>query len=68
MSLNTMVVVRQSQKFTVTDVGNAAVTGYGSIVNVRVTGRVYSFTNSDLFYNSDTAIMPVINLDANGIR
>ena len=58
----------ERQPFMVTDVGNAAVTGYGSIVNVRVTGRVYSFTNSDLFYNSDTAIMPVINLDANGIR
>ncbi|HDG1697045.1 hypothetical protein [Kluyvera ascorbata] len=58
----------ERQPFMVTDVGNAAVTGYGSIVNVRVTGRVYSFTNSDLFYNGDTAIMPVINLDANGIR
>ncbi|HDG1700950.1 TPA: hypothetical protein PFE33_003252 [Kluyvera ascorbata] len=58
----------ECQPFMVTDVGNAAVTGYGSIVNVRVTGRVYSFTNSDLFYNGDTAIMPVINLDANGIR
>ena len=58
----------ERQPFMVTDVGNAAVTGYGSIVNVRVTGRVYSFTNSDLFYNGDTAIMPVINLAATGTR
>lgn len=56
------------QPFMVSDAGNAAVTGYGSTVNVRVTGRVYSFTNSDLFYSGDTAIMPVINLAATGTR
>lgn len=56
------------QPFMVTDAGNAAVTGYGSTVNVRVTGRVYSFTNSDLFYSGDAAIMPVINLAATSTR
>lgn len=54
--------------FLVADVGNAKVTGYGSHINVSFTGRVYSFTNSDLFYADGVAIMPVISITANGVR
>lgn len=54
--------------FLVADVGNAKVTGYGAHINVSVTGRVYSFTNSDLFYANGVAIMPVISINATGVR
>ncbi|WPU23635.1 hypothetical protein RI049_02405 [Cedecea neteri] len=54
--------------FLVSEVSNAQVTGYGSHVNVKLTGRVYSFTNSDLFYSDGVAIMPVISFTANGGR
>lgn len=54
--------------FLVSAVSNARVTGYGSHVNVTLTGRVYSFTNSDLFYSDGVAIMPVISFTANGVR
>ncbi|NIY47858.1 hypothetical protein [Cedecea colo] len=43
-------------------------TAYGNTVNIKVTGKIYSFTNSDLFYSDGIAIMPVINLIANGTR
>ena len=33
----------------VADTGSARITGYGSHVNATITGRIYSFTNSDLF-------------------
>ncbi|WP_336708619.1 MULTISPECIES: hypothetical protein [unclassified Cedecea] len=54
--------------FLISAVSNAKVTGYGSHVNVTLTGRVYSFTNSDLFYSDGVAIMPVISFTANGSR
>ena len=47
---------------------NVTASAYGNTVNVKITGKVYSFTNSDLFYADGVAIMPVINLIANGIR
>ena len=52
----------------VADTGSARITGYGSHVNATITGRIYSFTNSDLFYAGNVAIMPVINLNATGTR
>ncbi|WP_293592612.1 hypothetical protein [Pluralibacter sp.] len=42
-----------------TDTDKVEVTGYGSTVNVRMTGRVYSSSNSDLFYDGGIAVMPV---------
>ncbi|MFZ5405829.1 hypothetical protein ACOY97_24560 [Enterobacter asburiae] len=47
---------------------NVTASAYGNTVNIKITGKVYSFTNSDLFYADGVAIMPVINLIANGIR
>jgi hypothetical protein len=41
---------------------------YGNTVNIKVTGKVYNFTNSDLFYADGIAIIPVINIIANGTR
>jgi hypothetical protein len=47
---------------------NLTATAYGNTVNIKITGKIYSFTNSDLFYSDGVAIMPVINLIANGTR
>jgi len=49
-------------------VGNANATGYGTHININITGRVYSFTNADLFYCAGVAIMPIISMTANGVR
>ena len=43
-------------------------TAYGNTVNIKITGKIYSFTNSDLFYSDGIAVIPVINLIANGTR
>ncbi|PLR50673.1 hypothetical protein [Chimaeribacter arupi] len=60
--------LKERTPFLVTDVGNAGISGYGNHINVTLTGRVYMFTNSDLFYAEGVAIMPVISLTANGVR
>ncbi len=41
--------LKKRSPFMVADTGDAKISGYGSHVNVNLTGRVYSFTNSDLF-------------------
>jgi hypothetical protein len=60
--------LKERTPFLVTDVGEAKVSGYGNHINVMLTGRVYAFTNSDLFYADGVAVMPVISLTANGVR
>ncbi|WP_318367850.1 hypothetical protein [Enterobacter sp.] len=60
--------LKDRSPFLVADVGTAKVTGYGAHVNVIIAGRVYSFTNSDLFYADGVAIMPVIDFNATGVR
>lgn len=60
--------LKNREPFMIADVGNAKVTGYGNHINVNMTGRVYSFTNSDLFNSDGVAIMPVIGITANGVR
>lgn len=60
-----MNIISGRQPFLVTDTDNAAVTGYASTVNVKLTGRVYSYTNSDVFYVDGVAILPVINININ---
>lgn len=63
-----MLELKERTPFLVADVGNARVSGYGNHVNIMMTGRVYSYTNSDLFYSNNVAIMPVIGITANGVR
>lgn len=58
--------LKKRTPFMVADTGSARITGYGSHVNVTITGRIYSFTNSDLFYAGNVAILPVIDLNATG--
>jgi hypothetical protein len=60
--------LNESEPFLVSDNGAATVSAYGNTVNITLTGRIYSFTNSTLFYSQGVAVMPVINLNANGVR
>ncbi|MCU7783095.1 hypothetical protein [Lelliottia amnigena] len=60
--------LKERAAFLVADVGNAQATGYGTHININITGRVYSFTNADLFYCDGVAIMPIISMTANGVR
>lgn len=65
---NIMKALEERSPFLEADTRNVTASAYGNTVNVKITGKVYSFTNSDLFYADGVAIMPVINLIANGIR
>lgn len=54
--------------FLETNTNAVMATAYGNTVNVKMTGKIYNFTNSDLFYANGIAVMPVINISANGTR
>lgn len=60
--------LQENEPFLVSDKGDAAISGYSDTVNVKLAGRVYSFNNSVLFYSNGVAVMPVINLNATGMR
>ena len=57
--------LKDRRPFLISEVANASVSGYGAHINVRLSGRVYAFTNSDLFYSEGIAVIPVINFTAN---
>ncbi|AVR05978.1 hypothetical protein [Pluralibacter gergoviae] len=57
--------LKDRSPFLVAEVANASITGYGAHINVKLSGRVYSFTNSDLFYSEGVAVMPVIDFTVN---
>ncbi|MCE1398428.1 hypothetical protein LWU68_16125 [Enterobacter cloacae] len=65
---NIMKALEDRSPFLEANTSNVTASAYGNTVNVKITGKVYSFTNSDLFYVDGVAIMPVINLKADGIR
>jgi hypothetical protein len=65
---NIMKALKHLSPFLEANTSNVTASAYGNTVNIKITGKVYSFTNSDLFYADGVAIMPVINLIANGIR
>jgi hypothetical protein len=65
---NIMNALEERSPFLEANTKNVTASAYGNTVNIKITGKVYSFTNSDLFYADGVAIMPVINLIANGIR
>lgn len=60
--------LRENKPFLVSDNGNAIISGYGNTVNVNLSGRVYSFSNLTMFYTQEKLIIPVINLNAKGVR
>jgi len=60
--------LRKSEPFLVSDNGNAIISGYGNTVNVKLSGRIYSFSNLTMFYAQENLVIPVINLTAIGVR
>lgn len=60
--------LKDRSPFLETNTNSVTATAYGNTVNVKVTGKIYNFTNSDLFYAGGIAVMPVINLVAYGTR
>lgn len=67
-STDVMEALKRRTPFMEAQTKNITASGYGNTVNIKVTGKIYSFTNSDLFYSDGIAITPVINLIANGAR
>lgn len=63
-----MAALKKRTPFMEAKTSDVTATAYGNTVNIKITGKIYSFTNSDLFYSDGVAIMPVINLIANGTR
>ncbi|MEJ5069279.1 hypothetical protein WH292_15540 [Enterobacter sp. MYb186] len=60
--------LRENNPFLVSDNGNAIISGYGNTVNVNLSGRIYSFSNLTMFYTQEKLIIPVVNLNAKGVR
>jgi len=60
--------LKERSPFLETNTPAVTASAYGNTVNIKITGKVYSFTNSDLFYVDGIAVMPIINIVANGIR
>ncbi|MGQ9450371.1 hypothetical protein ACP4QI_002615 [Leclercia sp. TB492] len=60
--------LRENKPFLVSDNGNAIISGYGNNVNVKLSGRIYSFSNLTMFYAQENLVIPVINLTAIGVR
>lgn len=65
---NPLPVLQKSAPFLTADIGTATVTAVGQHIMVRLAGRVYSFSNSTLFYDDSVAVMPRIDLNAQAIR
>lgn len=59
-----MPVLSDSAPFLVSDRSNAIVTTVGDRILVRITGKIYSFSNFALFYDGDTPVMPLIDLNS----
>lgn len=60
--------LRENKPFLVLDNGNAIISGYGNTVNVKLSGRIYSFSNLTMFYAQENLVIPVINLTAIEVR
>ncbi|WP_072570942.1 hypothetical protein [Enterobacter sp. SA187] len=67
-NIDIMEKLRERSPFLETNTPAVTASAYGNTVNIKITGKVYSFTNSDLFYTDGIAVMPIINLVANGTR
>ncbi len=60
--------IRESEPFLVSDNCHAEISGYGNTVNVKLSGHIYSFSNLTMFYTQEQLIIPVIHLNATGVR
>ncbi len=57
-------VLQQSAPFLTADVADATISSAGQHVMVRLSGKIYSFSNSTFFYNGSEPVMPRIDLTA----
>lgn len=61
---NPMTVLNKTAPFLQADTGDATITAVGDHVLVKLTGKVYSFTNSAFFYDGKTPVMPRVDLNS----
>jgi len=59
-----MRVLNKTAPFLRADTGDATITAVGDRVLVKLTGKVYSFSNSAFFYDGKTPVMPRVDLNA----
>ncbi|WON77705.1 hypothetical protein [Serratia sp. UGAL515B_01] len=55
--------LQETAPFLTADTSEATVSAIGQHVMVKLTGKVYSFSNSAFFYNDSTPMMPRIDLN-----
>ncbi|KOC90928.1 hypothetical protein [Winslowiella iniecta] len=58
----------QTSPFMTADRPDAIVNALANKVTVRITGKIYSFSNSVFFYDDKVAVMPVVDLYASGVN
>ncbi|MBE5203312.1 hypothetical protein IG612_11975 [Pectobacterium sp. FL60-S17] len=63
-----MNVLGDSAPFLTADRSDVSVSGVGSRITVKMTGKIYSFSNSSFFYDGKMPVMPTIDIDAKGIN
>lgn len=61
---NPMPALNKTAPFLQADTGDATITAVGDHVLVKLTGKVYSFSNSAFFYDDKTPVMPRVDLNA----
>lgn len=63
-----MPTLKKSSPFLTADTDNLKASAVGNRVMVKLTGKVFDFTNSVLFYDEKIPIMPTIDFDATGVN
>ncbi|UQY45413.1 hypothetical protein [Mixta hanseatica] len=61
-------VLQKSAPFLTTNTKEVTVTAIGQHIMVRLTGKIYSFSNSAFFYDGSAAVIPRIDLNAQAAR
>lgn len=59
-----MVILKNAAPFLQADTGDATITAVGDHVLVKLSGKVYSFSNSAFYYDDKTPVMPRVDLNA----
>lgn len=61
---NPMPVIQKTGAFLQADTGQATINAIGNHVLIRLTGKVYSYSNSAFYYDGDIPVVPRIDLNA----
>jgi len=59
-----MKVITKTAPFLQADTASADITAVNDHIFVKMTGKVYSFTNSAFFYDGKTPVMPRVDLNS----